>query len=102
MGFVALRPPLGGGGGHRWGPAPLDGSPGSAQQFLHHRDQQRDTHGLPGRSNDVYSEMAARGFYQRWADLMSGLSWSDIAALDAVRRANESEPKLAPWEVQDA
>jgi 3-phenylpropionate/trans-cinnamate dioxygenase subunit alpha len=52
--------------------------------------EERDTHGLPGLSNDVLSETAARGFYQHWSDLMAGLSWTDIAALDDARRAREA------------
>lgn len=52
--------------------------------------EERDVDGLPGLSNDVFSETAARGFYRRWTDLMSGLSWAQIAELDAQRLANES------------
>ncbi|GAA3233348.1 aromatic ring-hydroxylating dioxygenase subunit alpha [Dactylosporangium siamense] len=70
--------------------------PFNAQMGLGH--EQRDAHGLPGLSNDVFSETAARGFYQRWSDLMSGLSWAGITVLDAARRANEP----APREVQGA
>lgn len=51
--------------------------------------EERDAHGLPGQSNDVYSETAARGFYRRWSELVNGLSWKDIAELDAVRLADE-------------
>lgn len=49
--------------------------------------EELDSHGLPGRSNDVFSESAARGFYQRWNDLMSGMSWEDIIRTDATRQA---------------
>lgn len=59
----------------------------NAQMGLGH--EERDTYGLPGRSNDVFSETAARGFYQRWQDLMTGSSWARIAELDAERRAAE-------------
>lgn len=59
---------------------------------------ERDAHGLPGLSSDVISETAARGFYRRWSELVSGLSWSDIAELDTLRRANEDSGR----EVQDA
>ncbi|MDX5451910.1 MAG: aromatic ring-hydroxylating dioxygenase subunit alpha, partial [Rhodococcus sp. (in: high G+C Gram-positive bacteria)] len=47
--------------------------------------EERDSHGLPGLSNDVYSETAARGFYQRWLDLVDGLPWDEI-----LRRADEA------------
>lgn len=61
----------------------------NAQMGLGH--EERDTHGLPGLSNDVYSETAARGFYQRWKDLMLGSSWAEIDELDKARRAAEEE-----------
>ncbi|RMB82339.1 aromatic ring-hydroxylating dioxygenase subunit alpha [Streptomyces shenzhenensis] len=60
----------------------------NAQMGLGH--DERDVHGLPGRTSDALSESAARGFYQRWSDLMAGLSWSDIAELDAARQAKEA------------
>lgn len=56
--------------------------------------EERDAQGLPGRSNDVFAETAARGFYQRWQDLMLGSSWERIAELDAERRA--AEPEVQP------
>jgi 3-phenylpropionate/trans-cinnamate dioxygenase alpha subunit len=51
--------------------------------------EERDVHGLPGRSNSVYAETAARGFYQRWSDLVRGLSWAQITELEQARRAAE-------------
>ncbi|XVV15130.1 aromatic ring-hydroxylating dioxygenase subunit alpha [Actinoplanes sp. CA-131856] len=63
---------------------------------------ERDTHGLPGLSSDVFSETAARGFYQRWADLMSGASWSAIAELDAARQARGPQPRTDASEVLKA
>ncbi|SFL29781.1 aromatic ring-hydroxylating dioxygenase subunit alpha [Geodermatophilus ruber] len=57
--------------------------------------EQRDYPGMPGMSNDLYSEMGARGFYQRWQDLMKNLSWKEIAELDAQRRAAEQEVQPA-------
>lgn len=60
--------------------------------------EQRDVGGIEGITNDVFSETAARGFYRRWADLMAGHSWSDIAALDASRQAG----KVFSQEVQEA
>jgi 3-phenylpropionate/trans-cinnamate dioxygenase subunit alpha len=51
--------------------------------------EERDTHGLPGRSNDAFSETAARGFYQRWQDLLLDRSWAEIAKLDDERLAAE-------------
>ncbi|WP_409186597.1 aromatic ring-hydroxylating dioxygenase subunit alpha [Amycolatopsis sp. VS8301801F10] len=62
--------------------------------------EERDSHGLPGLSNDVYSETAARGFYQRWLELMSGLTWAEIGEREAARRAGE--PAALPREVQKA
>jgi phenylpropionate dioxygenase-like ring-hydroxylating dioxygenase large terminal subunit len=34
---------------------------------------------FPGRGNRVYCETAARGFYGRWAQLLSGASWDELA-----------------------
>ena len=51
--------------------------------------EQRDVGGYPGKTNHVYCEMAARGFYQRWADLLSAESWSDVEALKQQRLAEE-------------
>jgi hypothetical protein len=34
----------------------------------------------PGTVNRVYCEMAARGFYGRWAEMLSGASWEELAA----------------------
>lgn len=61
----------------------------NAQMGLGH--EERDLGGMPGRmTDDMFSEMAARGMYQRWADLMSGLSWQEIADLDKRRRQEEA------------
>jgi hypothetical protein len=46
----------------------------------------------PGKTNAVYGEMAARGMYQRWADMMIGESWSDI---EAARKDRESKREIA-------
>lgn len=54
--------------------------------------EERDVHGYPGLSNDVYSETAARGFYRRWRDLVSGKPWSEIQESD---RASEPTASLA-------
>ncbi|MGJ5829403.1 aromatic ring-hydroxylating dioxygenase subunit alpha [Streptomyces ossamyceticus] len=60
----------------------------NAQMGLGH--EQRDLDGMPGRTaGDMFTEMAGRGMYQRWADLMSGLSWQEIAELDKRRREQE-------------
>jgi 3-phenylpropionate/trans-cinnamate dioxygenase alpha subunit len=56
--------------------------------------EERDAHGLPGRSNNVFSETAARGFYQRWSDLVRGLSWADIAELERSRRAQQEQEEV--------
>ncbi|MBP2320424.1 3-phenylpropionate/trans-cinnamate dioxygenase alpha subunit [Kibdelosporangium banguiense] len=68
----------------------------NAQMGLGH--EERDVHGQPGETNDAFSETAARGFYRRWADLMSGLSWSEIAELDAERQATAT---AVPQEVRE-
>jgi 3-phenylpropionate/trans-cinnamate dioxygenase subunit alpha len=48
--------------------------------------------GFPGRSAYVFAEEAARSFYKRWSDLVSGLSWAELAEIDeAHRRAGEAE-----------
>lgn len=52
---------------------------------------ERNVHGLPGLSNDVYSEVAARGFYRRWADLVGGMAWTDILDADRERQAAENQ-----------
>ncbi|MEV7289165.1 aromatic ring-hydroxylating dioxygenase subunit alpha [Streptomyces sp. NPDC093252] len=49
--------------------------------------EERDAHGLPGLSNDVYAETAARGFYRRWHDLVSGRPWAGIQEADRAREA---------------
>jgi nitrite reductase/ring-hydroxylating ferredoxin subunit len=41
------------------------------------RDRYDDS-GLPGKTNYVYAEMAARGFYGRWQEMMMAQSWSDL------------------------
>ncbi|MEX2100003.1 MAG: aromatic ring-hydroxylating dioxygenase subunit alpha [Acidimicrobiia bacterium] len=46
-----------------------------------------DAEGYPGKTNHVYCEMAARGFYQRWSDLLTYASWSEID--EAARRRVE-------------
>jgi phenylpropionate dioxygenase-like ring-hydroxylating dioxygenase large terminal subunit len=40
-----------------------------------------------GKTNTCYSETAARGMYQRWADLMQFESWSEIEAAAEKRMA---------------
>jgi hypothetical protein len=34
--------------------------------------------GIPGITNYIFSETAARGMYQRWADLLSSESWQEV------------------------
>ncbi|MES9537674.1 SRPBCC family protein [Actinomadura sp. NPDC000600] len=64
--------------------------PFNVQMGLGH--EERDVHGLPGKTNHVYAETAARGFYQRWSDLVRGLSWERIRELDERREAEEVRP----------
>lgn len=49
--------------------------------------EERDVQGLPGITNDVYSETAARGFYRRWQELLSGKSWTEIQQGEQARAA---------------
>ncbi|MFJ6181802.1 RHO alpha subunit C-terminal catalytic domain-containing protein [Streptomyces sp. NPDC092295] len=51
---------------------------------------ERDVHGLPGSSNHVYAEHAARGFYRRWRDLVTGTPWAQIQKPDRARDAADS------------
>lgn len=50
----------------------------------------------PGKTNGVYCEMAARGMYQRWSDMMTCESWSDI---EATRKDREALRPLGPGPV---
>ncbi|MFE4369219.1 aromatic ring-hydroxylating dioxygenase subunit alpha [Streptomyces sp. NPDC056835] len=51
---------------------------------------EQDVHGLPGSSNHVYAEHAARGFYRRWRDLVTGTPWAQIQKPDRARDAADS------------
>ena len=42
---------------------------------------------FPGKTNTCYAETAARGMYQRWIDMMTCESWSEIEALREKREA---------------
>lgn len=41
------------------------------------REKRRED-GIPGITNYIFSETAARGMYQRWADLLSSESWQEV------------------------
>lgn len=43
--------------------------------------EELNAYDLPGVSNDVFAETAARGFYARWRDLVSGKPWEQIQDL---------------------
>ncbi|GAB3453141.1 3-phenylpropionate/cinnamic acid dioxygenase subunit alpha [Insolitispirillum peregrinum] len=45
--------------------------------------EERRQDGIPGVTNYTFAETAARGFYQRWADMMTAESWDEIEALSA-------------------
>ncbi|MEU0649133.1 aromatic ring-hydroxylating oxygenase subunit alpha [Streptomyces umbrinus] len=47
---------------------------------------------FPGRTDDLFSEMAARGFYQQWKLLMEGKSWRDILADRSVTADGPQAP----------
>ncbi|OZD68879.1 3-phenylpropionate dioxygenase [Rhodococcus sp. 05-340-1] len=57
----------------------------NSQMGLGHEEE--DVNGLPGTTNAGFAETAAIGFYQRWSDLVRGLSWEEINKLDADRKA---------------
>jgi hypothetical protein len=59
--------------------------PLNAQMGLGH--ERFDDPEFPGKTNTCYAETAARGMYQRWIDMMTCESWSDIEALAEKRRA---------------
>jgi 3-phenylpropionate/trans-cinnamate dioxygenase alpha subunit len=46
--------------------------------------EERRNDGIPGVTNHTFAETAARGFYQRWADMMTAESWDEIESLGAV------------------
>lgn len=46
--------------------------------------EERREDGIPGITNGTFAETAARGFYQRWVDLMCGKSWPEIEAAGAA------------------
>jgi 3-phenylpropionate/trans-cinnamate dioxygenase subunit alpha len=50
---------------------------------------ERVQEGLPGITNHVFAETAARSFYQRWSDLMTLDDWETI-----VKRSNERVKEL--------
>ncbi|MEK5782372.1 aromatic ring-hydroxylating dioxygenase subunit alpha, partial [Acinetobacter baumannii] len=45
--------------------------------------------GIPGITNYIFSETAARGMYRRWADLLIHKKWEDVEAA-----ADEYEKEL--------
>lgn len=50
---------------------------------------ERDDHpDLPGKTNYVYGEMAARGLYQRWLEMMTARDWSELAIPAADAETN--------------
>jgi len=57
--------------------------PLNARMGLGHANH--DLGDYPGRTNYVFGEEAARGLYRRWADLMTGKSWAELAELQAAR-----------------
>ena len=44
--------------------------------------EERRTDGIPGLTNHTFAETAARGFYQRWVDMMTAESWDEIERLN--------------------
>lgn len=62
----------------------------NVQMGLGHAEE--EVGGLPGTTSDVYSEQAARGMYQRWADMLTAATWDD---LDELTRARTTVPAEA-------
>ncbi|KIQ18468.1 3-phenylpropionate dioxygenase [Rhodococcus sp. MEB064] len=58
----------------------------NAQMGLGTESNNKD--GVPGLSSGLFSEAAARGFYHRWQDLMSGRSWAEITDREHTRRTS--------------
>jgi len=54
-----------------------------------------DADGFPGKTNICYAEMAARGFYQRWSDVLTMDTWAEIDAA-RVRRGDALRRRLVP------
>jgi phenylpropionate dioxygenase-like ring-hydroxylating dioxygenase large terminal subunit len=53
-----------------------------------------DVDTFPGATtSSVFAEHAARGLYQRWADMMVSTSWDDIHALEEARTASRGASK---------
>ena len=42
------------------------------------RQEKRRDAGIPAITNYIFSETAARGMYQRWADFLSSESWQEV------------------------
>ena len=61
--------------------------PLNARMGLGHANQNLGEY--PGRTNYVFGEEAARGMYRRWADLMTGKSWAELAELQAAREPQQ-------------
>lgn len=55
----------------------------NVQMGLDH--ERYDDPDFPGKVNRVYCEMAARGFYGRWAEMMTGASWPELMASVAAQ-----------------
>ena len=54
------------------------------------REKRRED-GIPGITNYIFSETAARGMYQRWADLLSSESWQEVHEKTAALPAGGDE-----------
>jgi 3-phenylpropionate/trans-cinnamate dioxygenase alpha subunit len=57
---------------------------------------QFDANGFPGRTAYVFAEEAARSFYKRWAEHVTGTGWDRLAEIDAAyRSAHTMEDQLS-------
>lgn len=46
--------------------------------------EERRDDGIPGITNNTFAETAARGFYKRWADMMTAENWDEIDAMAGI------------------
>jgi phenylpropionate dioxygenase-like ring-hydroxylating dioxygenase large terminal subunit len=61
----------------------------NAQMGLGHAERDWRDSELPGKTNYVFGEEAARGLYQRWADFLNTSTWEELDALERARRTDE-------------
>lgn len=55
--------------------------------------EERRQDGIPGITNYTFAETAARGFYQRWVDMMTAETWAELEAMTAAYEAEIAPAK---------